>query len=265
MNIEVYALPDFPTSDVDRIGPIPLEVALQERLSDVLASAREHPAFSPVQWPHWEVWLCDGSGNLYRDFGVPWCLMSDGLLRWRPDIKDVTLADLQRTAHANLLNVRLDVIHFWVVEGLGDGEDEVLWLWPVFQNWLSVAADLGGLGVIFWAFIHLVRLKWKSWHDRGGAPKDLIDSVLSGKSDGWHLRQFSAIYEIEEDEGRVVLGVFGFRESEKGSRSFDFLPDETASKLLAKLEEINGESFGVYGSDTLDTSPTPCEDQDSTD
>ena len=264
MKIEVYGLIDVPTSRLNRTGPFVLQVPPEERLSEVLANVREEPTFSPVPWEHWRVWLCDRSGVFYRDFGVPWCLMSDGLLRWRPDIEEVTLADLERTAQANLLNVKRDVLHFWLMEGLGDGEEEILRLWKIFQVWLSIAADIGGVGALVWALLQVVRRKWKSWRGRNATLNGFIDSVLSRKSDGWNLRQFSAIYELEEGEGRTVLRLFGFRESEQKSGSFVFCPDKAKSRVIARLEKLNGEPFGVYQSDVSEEESSQHGDQKPT-
>jgi hypothetical protein len=178
------------------------DTLLEDAVERAVLAATSTPKVEPRY--HWIHFLRDHNEPSPEYLAMPRAVVAeDGQILWTEGAKDrVTIGDLFRARDAGFFDG--DPQGVWLeIPMYGDG---ILRTWLEFLTWVEAIGGLAQLAVF-------LRAQYKKWESRGSrTPYAFLDLVTA--RDEWEGRDVQQFLNLNEQEARELLQLFGFENTE---------------------------------------------------
>lgn len=245
--MEIWVKPDWSLRSAVR--GLRMEVKPDWTLEEVCRQAiRRWPEHFTVgvdrqPWSDWVPQFFTSERSLWGPVEWQCVVASEGCLRWHRDYHDITLAEVERTAKAGLIDIVPGTVVFEPAELGGNGglPVEVLLLWPAFMEFLPLLAEQ--FARLIDPLLASIRSRWSEWKGRGCQPEDWLETILHKKERGWDVDEAARLFGVETQEAAASLVACGYNLKEERKTSYRFSPDEEQGRVLLAFREVRHEAF----------------------
>lgn len=166
---------------------------------------------------------------------VPVCVDENGEALWNVSTMVAQLGSVREAVELEILDAHAGIIGYFCPVGGADGGEEMgrlLDSWATFRPWLHILVGAGAKEVVE-RVASLVRKHWRRWHNRGAAPMDWANVILSRRR--WEAAELARILGINEGDAVACLAAFSYTEMESDTGQWRFEPSAAPSNLLGPL------------------------------